>query len=75
MDAEILSKVCAQVYSKYPEVNGIRPKVHAQAKVGGTNHLLIFAGNAKSSSGKVLPRVLRVVVSDDGKIIKVTTSK
>jgi hypothetical protein len=75
MDAEILSKVCAQVYSKYPDVSGVRPKVHAQAKVGGTNHLLIFTGSAKTSSGKTLSRVLRVVVSDAGKIIKVTTSK
>jgi hypothetical protein len=75
MDAEILSRVCAQIYSKYPDVNGIRPKVHAQTKVGGTNHLLIFTGSAKSTGGKILSRVLRVVVTDDGKIIKVTTSK
>ena len=75
MDAEILSRVCAQVYSKFPEVNGIRPKVHAQAKAGGTNHLLIFTGSAQSSSGKVLSRVVRVVITNDGKIIKVTTSK
>ena len=26
MDADILSRVCAQIYSKYPEVNGVRPK-------------------------------------------------
>jgi hypothetical protein len=75
MDADILSRICAQIYVKYPEVKGVRPKVHAQTKVGGTNHLLIFTGSAKASGGKVLSRVLRVVVTDEGKIIKVTTSK
>lgn len=75
MDADILSKICSQVYSKFPEVNGVRPKVQSQAASGETKYLLIFTGSAKSTSGKVLSRVVRVVATETGKIVKTTTSK
>ncbi len=75
IDSDILSKICSQVYSRFPEVNGVRPKVQSQSKSGDINYLLIFTGSAKSSSGTVLSRVVRVVASENGKIIKVTTSK
>jgi hypothetical protein len=75
MDSDILSKICSQVYSRFPEVNGAHPKVQSQSKSGASNYLLIFTGSAKSSSGTVLSRVVRVVASENGKIIKITTSK
>ena len=75
MDTDILSKICSQIYSKFPEVNGVRPKVQTQGKSGDTKYLIIFTGSAKSSSGTVLSRVVRVVASENGKIIKITTSK
>lgn len=75
MDQDILSKVCNQVYSKFPEVNGKKPKIQTQDKADGVNYLVIFSGSGKTANGSVISRVVRVVVSDTGKIIKMTTSR
>ena len=75
MNADILSKICSQVYAKFPEVNGVKPKIQNQSAAGAGNHLVIFTGSAKAANGKVLSRVVRVVVSESGKILKMTTSK
>jgi len=75
MDQDLLAKVCSQVYSKFPEVNGKKPKIQTQEKAGGVNYLVIFSGSSKTSDGNVISRIVRVVVSDSGKIIKMTTSR
>lgn len=71
LDSDVVSRISSQIYSKFPEVNGARPKVQSQ----GSGYLLIFKGSARSSSGAQISRVVRVVVSDTGKVIKTTTSK
>ncbi len=75
MDSDILLKVCSQVYAKFPEVKGVKPKIQKQTSAGGNNHLVIFTGSAIAANGKEISRVVRVVVSESGKIIKMTTSK
>lgn len=75
MDQDILTKVCGQVYSKFPEVNGKKPKIVTQEKGGEHGYLLIFSGTSKTASGTTISRVVRTVVSKSGKIIKISTSK
>ena len=66
-----LASICRQVYKKFPEVNGVLPRERAQ----GSQTLLIFEGSAQTANGKTIKRVVRVVVSDEGKIVKTTTSR
>ena len=75
MDEKTLSTICEQVYHRFPEVKGARPKLQPMSKGTTTQHVLIFASKAMSESGKSLQRVVRVVVGDNGKIIKMSTSK
>jgi hypothetical protein len=75
MDENLLNSICNQVYKKFPEVNGIRPKLQAMSKGTTSQHILIFSGKAKTASGTSIARVVRVVVSSEGKIIKMSTSK
>ena len=84
MDASILKQVVSQIHKRYPEFAGIQPKVRTQSppqnKADGNspNYLLTFSGKAtaKSATGsKSMPRYLRVVVDEKGKILKVTTSR
>jgi hypothetical protein len=75
MDAKTLGQVCEQVYRKYPEVQGVRPKLQPLSKGTVTQHVLIFSSHATSSSGQSIPRVVRVVVNGEGKIVKMSTSK
>ncbi len=77
MDSKILSVVCTQIYRRFPEIDGIRPKVQTQALPDqkGQNYLLVFRGAGVTSDGKSLPRIVRATVDDKGKILKVTTSR
>jgi hypothetical protein len=73
MDADLIEKVSRQVYTKYPEVVNARPSV--QAVGSGANSLLIYRGSGKASNGTVIQRIVRVVVSETGKIVKMSSSK
>lgn len=72
MDDKNFSAICRQVYRQYPEVNGARPVVHPH---GDEHTLLVFHGKAKTANGQTIPRIVRVVVSQKGKITKITTSR
>lgn len=72
MDSQALQNICTEVYRRFPEVNGVRPKVRAYS---GDQKLYIFQGNVKTADGHSLPRTVRVVASSDGSIIKITTSR
>lgn len=72
MDSGILDKVCTQIYKRYPEFKGKRPKVKAYTE---TQHLLIFSTQVEGPDGKSMPRSLRVIADSSGKISKVSTSR
>ena len=72
MDNHALQSICDEIYRKFPEVNGARPRVSAYSE---SKVLLIFNGKATTADGKTLSRTVRVVASEDGKIDKVTTSR
>jgi len=71
MNPFTLAAICRQIYQKFPEVHGVIPKERAM----GTQTLLIFEGSAQTANGKSIKRTVRVVVSEDGKILKTTTSR
>ncbi len=83
MDPKTLSRVVAQIYSRYPEFDGCKPRVRKQptveaAPTAETMYLLTFqkTGQVKSGNGAIsMTRILRVVVSSQGKIKKVSTSR
>lgn len=84
MDKKTLNSVVSTIHRRFPEVDGCQPKVRsrqaAQPKSTPTDptYLLTFhsKGKAKTSSGeKTIPRYVRVVVNEKGKILKVTTSR
>lgn len=75
MDAKKLDAVCDQVYRKFPEVKGVRPKLQPLSKGKASTHVLIFSSHATAANGTSLNRVVRVVVNEDGQIVKMSTSK
>jgi hypothetical protein len=80
LDSKTLSNITAQICRRFPEVSGSQPKVRLQpvpkSTAGGKleQYLLTFRGVAKTGSGQSISRSVRVVVSAQGKILKVTTS-
>jgi hypothetical protein len=67
-----LDEIFQKVYKKFPEVAGKKPVRHSQPD-GKT--LLVFKGEAKTANGIKIPRVVRVLIDQNGKILKMTTSK
>ena len=80
MDDKHLDSICKQIYKRFPEVSGSRPKVQAQKPPSGSDgtssqYLLIFQGSRSAADGKSINRIIRVVASEQGRILKVTTSR
>jgi hypothetical protein len=77
MNNSLLSTVNHEVYRRHPEFQGVHPKVKEQgdSKASQPNFLLTYQRKAQLEDGKSITRYLRVVVSSQGKIIKITTSR
>jgi hypothetical protein len=76
MDNRIVENICSQIYKRFPEVDGAVPKIIPQPVQGShANYLFTFKGSGTTEDGKSIQRLVRVVASEKGKIIKVTTSR
>jgi hypothetical protein len=71
MERKYIENICAQIYRKFPEVNGAQPAVSERPD---NQTLLIFKGSAATTDGHTIQRVVRVVADSNGKILKTTTS-
>lgn len=72
MDNDTLAKVCKTVYSRNPNMNGVRPKL-SQDIYGNT--LMIFSSKGALPGGKSLDQTVRVMVDREGKISKISSSR
>ena len=72
IDSHTLNQICEQVYRRFPQVSGSRPKVQSRPD---HQYLLVFNGAAQAADGRKIAQTVRVVVSQDGKIGKITTSR
>lgn len=76
MEDRFIEAICNQIYRKFPEVDGVRPKIQSQElPESSPNYLLTFKGSATTANGKRMSRIVRVVATEKGKIVKVTTSR
>lgn len=84
MDPKTLKNVIAQVHRRFPEVAGCQPKVHLQqgpqpkSAAGLSVYLLTFHNLKKTQTGngeRTILRWVRVVVNENGKILKISTSR
>jgi hypothetical protein len=80
MDDKHLDSICKQIYKRFPEVSGSLPKIQSQKSPLGSGdaasqYLLVFQGNRAAADGKSIHRIVRVVASEQGRILKVTTSR
>lgn len=81
MKQTTLYSISQEIYRRFPEIKGISPKVHArptpQAKsvAASPTYLLTYNNRGSTPENKSLPRWVRVVVNEQGKILKITTSR
>jgi hypothetical protein len=75
LKAKIIEKVSAEVYRKYPDLKGAKPRVNPREGAKSTDTLLIFQKKVAGPGGKKINRIVRAVVGEDGKVKKISTSK
>jgi hypothetical protein len=87
INSKLVQTVNQEVYRRFPQLDGISPKVEARPGQGGaakqTAYCLIYStnvavkspGKAQGGSASSLPWLVRVLVDDQGKILKITTSR
>ena len=73
MDKKLMTSICNTVYARFPEVKGVPPKLQPFGDTG--SQVLIFKGQVTAADGKAISRIVRAVVTQDGKISKITTSR
>lgn len=77
MDSKILSQIIKQVYQKYPDMQGIIPKIQEVPVNPGQEKrfTLTFHTNALSANQKRIPKYVRATVNEKGKILKLSASR
>jgi hypothetical protein len=80
MDQQILSSLSKEIYRRYPEFRGIKPKLQLQqgsnlpVKIKPT-YLVTFHKNEQITPTRKIARWVRVITDDQGQILKITTSR
>ncbi|MEW5870080.1 MAG: hypothetical protein AB1894_12445 [Chloroflexota bacterium] len=71
LDRSVLHKVNQEIYRRFPEVAGQAPKVQEHAPAA---YRLVYQGEVTTANHKRMLRWVRVVITDQGEILKITTS-
>jgi hypothetical protein len=79
MNSKTIEGISQQIFRQFPEVSGGAPSVKTQPSPKNTEtdttYLLTFKSRGGDSNGPAFNRSVRVVATDTGRILKVTTSK
>jgi hypothetical protein len=80
MDPKLVKSISTEIFRRFPEIAGSQPRVSTQAAPKSAAHpiptyLLTYRGSARTSDGKSIPRIVRVIANAQGRILKVTTSR
>ena len=77
MNRDAIDKINRKVSKQFPELKSVRPSVRSQSK--STNKLqkftLTYKGKAALPNGRTISRIVRVVADENGKVIRMSTSK
>ncbi len=77
MDQKVVQAVSKQIYQQFPQVAGTKPTIKSQpsGRNGEANFLLVFTNQDKSKTEVPVKTWVRVLVNDQGEILKLSTSR
>ncbi|MCJ7715736.1 MAG: hypothetical protein MUO54_04355 [Anaerolineales bacterium] len=75
MNAKYIDEASQEVYKKHPDMKGVNPKVTPREGAKSTDTLLVYTKKVSGPGGKKINRIVRVVVDENGKVKKISTSK
>ncbi|MDH3942837.1 MAG: hypothetical protein OEV06_01920 [Anaerolineae bacterium] len=79
MNKKTIESISNKVAIKFPEIAGKAPNVkrrpQAKSISPSPTYLFTYKGEGTNPSGHTIPRQVRVVVDESGKILKISTSR
>ena len=77
MENSAVQKVNQEIYRRYPEFSGVRPEIQSAGSAGSdkSGYLLTYKVQGVAANDRKITRYLRVNVSPQGNIVKVSTSR
>ncbi len=76
MNRETVTQVSREVSRKFPEMAGVSPTIRPQGESRGeAQYLLVYKGRAQLPGGRSMSRIVRVVCSERGRIVRLSTSR
>ena len=77
MDQKVVQAVCKKIYQQFPQVAGCKPTIKSQpsGKINETNYLLVFTNQDKANNEVPVKTWVRVLVTDQGEFLKLSTSR
>jgi len=81
MNERVINNVCKEVYRRFPDLTGTRPKIQLFGSEKNLTaspspkYLLIFRGGGVTTTQRNLSYVIRVIITAQGKILKMSMSR
>jgi hypothetical protein len=76
VNRETVAQVSREVARKFPEMAGVTPTIRPQGESRGVaQYLLVYKGRAELPGGRSMNRIVRVVCSERGQIVRLSTSR
>ncbi len=77
MNRQAVNKITRKIVGQFPEMDGVKPAIRRQEAPGNGRSLflLTYKGQAELPGGKSLQRIVRVVADDEGRVIRISTSR
>jgi hypothetical protein len=85
IDPKVVQNISDEIYHRFPDLRGRKPRIQA-VKPGqahpaglpttpGARYLLVYSARVTTSTGKQMPYNVRVIVDEQGNILKISTSR
>lgn len=85
MDPKVVQSISDEIYHRFPDLSGRKPRLQAVkpgqalpaglSTTNGARYLLVYSARITTSTGKQMPFSVRVVVDEQGKILKISSSR
>ncbi len=77
MDAKKIREIIQRIYQRYPSLKGVSPQVREVfiPELGQKRITLTFRTTSLTENRKRIPKWIRATVNEQGKILKISSSK
>ncbi len=76
IDSNAIKDINRQVYKRFPEMEGSKPVVqNASDKSADSSYIITYQTTVRNAKGNSIPRHVRVIADQKGRIIRMTTSR